>query len=488
MFSSLGIPGGWAATYYDTGATTSDGGTGDTNGNCVIDYTNSEIIFGMNQLGPSQGGLPFDTLFKLSLNDGNYISGLQSWNNGLEYKSTSVTKLDSSLNRYIIGTERDGTANFYNRGYVAKFNSSGVLQWQVDASAGSTNATDFRDGTIDSTGSIIAVGYNTASSFSRVQGLIVKYTSAGAISWSRTISFASAYNTRLTNATTDSSDNIYACGSVAGNSGEQHGFIIKYNSSGVFQSQISYGFTAGLAATFNDIAVDSNGDIYAAGSIAVGGKEYLVLAKYNSSFAKQWERVLTTDIVTSSEHEWRSIKIKGTHIYLTGVITLASPIGFHSVYAKYDTSGNLIYTKAIQANLDFTSPAGAVSIDASFTLNEIIPLPSENSIILFGHYRGTTGTTAPWPTQRVYPIIIKVEDGPIASAVYDFGGPKDAVTADTNKVPLIPNIEFFDNGLIAPAWSVTVTQIVQTQASITITPVSMTPNVAAVTAISTKLI
>ena len=87
----------------------------------------------------------------------------------------------------------------------------------------------------------------------------------------------------------DSSGNIYVAGSyrdIAG-TGVRHGFILKYNGSGVLQLQRSitdFNTTTSSDASVNGIAVDGSNNIYVTGSyINPSGGTNCFTAKYNPS-------------------------------------------------------------------------------------------------------------------------------------------------------------------------------------------------------------
>jgi hypothetical protein len=126
--------------------------------------------------------------------------------------------LDSSNNAYIAGsrswTPFGGSA--IPRGYIAKFNNSGTLQWQRDAGFITTNVPWFS--------TIYDVTVSTSGSLYAITNRIMKVdASTGNLTWARTLGSAT-----FQAATTDDDDNLYIAGS---------NYIAKYDSSGTIQWQ-----------------------------------------------------------------------------------------------------------------------------------------------------------------------------------------------------------------------------------------------------------
>jgi hypothetical protein len=90
-------------------------------------------------------------------------------------------QVDSSENIYLLGnTDTNlGIMSFL----IAKYNSSGTLQWQRKLGTGSTNQTVPGQLALDSSNNVYVVGWNAGN---KIQ--IAKYDSSGAIQWQRSIS------------------------------------------------------------------------------------------------------------------------------------------------------------------------------------------------------------------------------------------------------------------------------------------------------------
>lgn len=185
--------------------------------------------------------------------------------------------LDSSGNVYVCGVIASGGTGL-NDGIVAKYNSSGTLQWQRALGTSSKYITFF-DLSIDSSGNIYVVG---SGSFN----VVCKYNSSGTLQWQRDVSDVN----RLNAVGVDSSGDVYVTGfaNIANRANE---FVaIKYNSSGTVQWQRYVGGTNADEATGG--AVTSSGDVYISGESNINNANYLdgMIVKYNSSGTLQYAR------------------------------------------------------------------------------------------------------------------------------------------------------------------------------------------------------
>ena len=258
--------------------------------------------------------------------------------------------VDSSGNVIIAGTYNANPLTLYNAngstattltnsggtdGFIAKYNSAGVVQWAVrQASTGSENVDDIA---VDSSGNLFITGFYSAnpltlynsdgSAFATTlansgtqESFIAKYNSAGFVQWAARqvgaaidngngIGVDSAGNVFVTGLYSTSPLTLYnvdgsAFATTLENSGGQDSFIAKYNSAGVVQWAARQG--GAVNERGNEIAVDSDGNAFIAGfyvsdpvtlynangSTATtltnsGGLDGFI-AKYNSAGVVQW--------------------------------------------------------------------------------------------------------------------------------------------------------------------------------------------------------
>ena len=250
------------AKYNTSGAIqwqrTLGGTSSDQNGGVAVDSSGNVYITGYTN---SAGQGDADALI-VKYN----TSGVIQWQRTLGGSNAEYgygIAVDSSGNVYISGTTN--TAGVIVGGYdmlIAKYNSSGTIQWQ--RTLGLSNNDQGNSIGVDSSGNVYVVGYENGGG----QVIIVKYNNSGTIQWQR---YLDGGSTELGwGMVIDSSDNIYINGVTRSEgNGNQNFLIVKYNTSGDLQWQ-RY-----LGGTNHDygygIATDNSGSIYVSGHTASAG-------------------------------------------------------------------------------------------------------------------------------------------------------------------------------------------------------------------------
>jgi hypothetical protein len=202
-------------------------------------------------------------------------SGSKLWSRSFTLSGTSGSEiaLDSSENVYLV-TKSSQNGNSNNRFTVAKYNSSGTIQWQralqgdYQCSGWSIAAT--------SAGDVYAAG--TISGNTSPNLFIFKLNTSGTRQF---VIFISNGNYQVRQIVTDSSGAFY----VMWNNGTNT-FVSKGSSSGVKQWERQIGIGSGY-----DMAIDPEGNLYV---IAGGYTSAHYVFKYNSSGTIQWQRSIAS--------------------------------------------------------------------------------------------------------------------------------------------------------------------------------------------------
>jgi hypothetical protein len=304
------------------------------------------------------------------------------------FKSVAI---DSDSNVYVVGgTPRVTT--FGNSGLLAKYNDSGVIQFQkqfgtddkvdalVDIGVGSDNSL------------YIVADYRTSSSAGQGASLIVKFNSSGTVQWQRQLKGSDpTSDTESQSVALDSSDNAYVVGAIEG--GEA--LIAKYNSSGTLQWQKELEG----ASLFESVTVDSSDNIY-----VVGRDE---LAKFDDTGSLIWQRALsTTDNVFSVATDSLG------NVYMGGGTETDSAGSSDFLVAKYDSSGNIVWQRILGA--------------AGFEAIHGITINSNDDLVISGRTFSFTGG-------RNFLTAVLPNDGSL-TGTYTLGG-ESVVYAESTLTP-----------------------------------------------------
>ena len=243
--------------------------------------------------------------------------------------------VDSSGNVYVTGyTVSDGAYDIL----IAKYNTSGVIQWQ--RTLGGTSNDTGNSIAADSSGNVYVTGYTGSQGDGTYNVLIAKYNTSGVIQWQRTLSGAGTDTGA--GIAVDSSGNVYVTGYTGSQGDGTYDILIaKYDTSGVIQWQRTLSGTSNDAGT--DIAVDSSGNVYVTGytgSRGAGGNDILI-TKYNTSGVIQWQRTFggaSGDVGTGI-----AVDSSG-NVYVTGYTGSQGDGTYDILIAKLPSNGSLAGT------------------------------------------------------------------------------------------------------------------------------------------------
>lgn len=166
-----------------------------------------------------------------------------------QYDEGFAITSDTSGNTYLVGQANASTTTAAYA-FLVKLNSSGVVTLKLNLEIASL-ADTAKTVAVDASGNIYVAGQaggTNAASYA----FLVKYTSAGIVSWQRSVNTSSTAGDVILSCKVDSSGNVYVLGNL---------FVAKYNSSGVQQWQ-SVCYHATLPSYFVDMTIDSSGNAY----------------------------------------------------------------------------------------------------------------------------------------------------------------------------------------------------------------------------------
>ena len=266
----------------------------DTEGNIYITGETQNNLDGIQ----NKGGR--DIFISKFDNDGN-IQWTTLYGSPEDQQGESIA-LDSDKNIYLIGStygDLDGNTNSGSSDIVVcKFDANGINQWTKLIG---TSDSDSPGGiTVDKNGNVYIVGSRTGDLDGNTylgggrDAFITKYDNNGNKQWTKFINTTSI--DIATGIAIDASDFLYITGLTSGSlHGEYHNprdssdaFITKYDLNG------NWKWTRLLDIydrdEGNDIAVDTNGNIFMAGGANSNNYSQAFIAKYHNDGNKQWHK------------------------------------------------------------------------------------------------------------------------------------------------------------------------------------------------------
>ncbi len=344
LAAAAGGPGYWLATI---GGTAFDGGR-----DVAIDSLGNVYSVGITQ---SAGSGQED--FLLVKQD---PAGAIVWQRtfGLSTNEVGISiEVNSANDVYIYGAETNlGSTFIESRMVLAKFNSSGTIQWQRRAGTG---AQDFAGKmALSPTEDVYFSGSTTSFGTGSFDAYVAKFNSSGTVQWQRAIGSTSAE--RANGIAVDSAGDVYLVG--LNQQTYSGGLLVKLNFAGTNQWQRKIGNFGQPTTTLLAAVADSSNNVYAVGNTFITPTQGFFLAKYNSSGTQQWQRFLSGGGNESCENI--SIDSAG-NIYLFGRTTSSGAGSNDFMLAKYDTNGTIQWQRTLGGTGNDQAFGGAIDADGN---------------------------------------------------------------------------------------------------------------------------
>jgi len=272
--------------------------------------------------------------------------------------------IDSAGNAHIAGFwEQSGVQA--EEAYLYKIDKDGALQWQKQLGTSGTaqeNSDVFYGIAVDSSGNCYAGGwtYQNYPTDTR-NGLLAKYNSSGTLQFQTKVGTTSASNPYFKEIRVDSSNNVYAAGTYTDPTNGDSFATFKFNSSGTFQSMYNL-FTSTGSEDSTSLAIDSSDNFYTVGTqyLPSGGDRYALLSKRNSSGTLQWQ----TRILGSSNEDMYgnacAVNASGNIVQVGQRISASSP--YPAYIAYYDSTPTLQWSRTLVGT---STNAFDVALDSS---------------------------------------------------------------------------------------------------------------------------
>jgi hypothetical protein len=272
--------------------------------------------------------------------------------------------IDSAGNAHIAGFWEQGGVQ-KEEAYLYKIDKDGALQWQKQLGTSGTaqaNSDVFYGIAVDSSGNCYAGGWTYQNDpTDQRNGLLAKYNSSGVLQFQTKVGTTSSANPYFKEIRVDSNNNVYAAGTYTDPTNGDSFATFKFNSSGTFQSMYNL-FTSTGSEDSSSLAIDSSDNFYTTGTqyLPSGGDRYALLSKRNSSGTLQWQ----TRILGSSNEDMYgyacAVNASGNIVQVGERIGASSP--YPAFIAYYDSTPTLQWSRTLVGT---STNAFDVALDSS---------------------------------------------------------------------------------------------------------------------------
>ncbi|MBE2216658.1 MAG: SBBP repeat-containing protein [Ignavibacteria bacterium] len=291
-------------------------------------------------------------------------SGVHQWNRtypGVDYARPEIRiKLDNTGNVIVAGASSSPGSGLDFQ--TAKYSSAGLYQWNTAYQVRGSDYDEARSMVVDNSGYTVVSGIITGISSGKDMG-VVRYNSAGAVHWSATHNGTANGDDKVNASVIDASGNIYITGVAINTSSGADYATIKYNSTGVRQWVALYNGTGNGSDEARSVAVDNSGNVYVTGSSqGPAGMDYATV-KYNSNGTQQWAQRYNGPANGTDDAYSLALDAAG-NIYVTGSCT-GNTSGLDYTTVKYNSAGAFQWASIFNGTGNLGDIALALKTDAS---------------------------------------------------------------------------------------------------------------------------
>lgn len=263
---------------------------------------------------------------------------------------------DVSGNIYITGTANENIITM-------KFSSTGTIVWSRTFNGSGAGYDEGTSIALDASGNIYLCGNSYKNATNYIDGVAVKYNSAGTFQWSQylpttnTFFYDHAIKIKI-----DGANNIIV-GENTVNASQDINVAI-YNPSGGFVTSFVIGGTAGGTDVLSDMALDAAGNIYITGSLAQSGTgNDLFVEKISSSTGPLWSSTYNSG-GASNEKAFSLTTDKNGNVFACGYAN-TSGTNENILTVKYNSAGLFQWAKTIVNPSGGVNYANAVAADTN---------------------------------------------------------------------------------------------------------------------------
>ncbi|MCL4817217.1 MAG: S8 family serine peptidase [Flavobacteriales bacterium] len=271
----------------------------------------------------------------------------------------SVVRTDASGNTHIAGATLNQNGNYDL--YLAKYNASGILLWDVVyAGAGGWHdaAADLR---VDASGNVYVTGSVFTSSNDSNDVVTLKYNASGVLQWDEIYNGSSSLNDGGTSLQLDASGNVYVSAFTQDANNGSDFLLLKYNNSGSLLLNQQFDLNNVHDVPVSLMVTSTRLAIAGATQVGITDWDYLYVAYHpvNGSYISH----STSTGGTAGFDKVHDLQTDASgNFYLTGTVFNAST-GYDILTVKLDDNLNVIWSANYNSTSTMNDVGNALAVD-----------------------------------------------------------------------------------------------------------------------------
>jgi uncharacterized delta-60 repeat protein len=328
-------------------------------GNAVTtdSYGNSYVT------GRSYEGSNYDDIITIKYNPAGDTAWARTYNGTASDNDEGLgICVDGDGNVFVVGTTKENL--FGNDLTILKYNSSGTFLWAKPFHSCELDKVDKGIAiTVDRDQFIYVTGFTTAGDGTQ-NILLQKYDQEGGILWTKTEEGTSSLASSGQGIAVNTSGEIYVAGYIAVPGQNTNIYIMKYDGEGNFLWEDNINGTASSEDKAWGIVVDEEGDAYITGFVyqSTGNRDSYT-ARYSSSGTRLWSKTYNGG-GNSADKAWGIVVDEDRTVYITGE-TRDEYQNVNYLTIKYDESGNEVWVNTYNGTGDGSDIASAIGLVTS---------------------------------------------------------------------------------------------------------------------------
>ncbi len=280
--------------------------------------------------------------------------------------------VDDAGNVYVTGFSNAGGWVPFPDIVTIKYNASGQQQWLDRYEGSSSGSMDMASAiAVDEAGNVYVTGATGSgrtgwASPIQTDFITIKYSPLGQRIWAVTYNGPANAQDIATHLALDTNGNLYVAGTSMGNGTGLDYAIIKYNSSGEMQWLARYNSDENLQDNISGLAVDASGNVAITGTIGsdlFNPKSDFLTIKYNSTGEQQW-LARYNGPGNSWERAAGLALDRDGNVYVTGQ-SVGDTTASDFATLKYDQNGSLQWTARYNSGSKSDDASIAIQVDRS---------------------------------------------------------------------------------------------------------------------------